>query len=84
MLLHKFTSDMPVMLEGEGSMSSRSFQVGAMVGASKVTSVEATSVGVIVRREGAFRDLLITGTGAGEILEKVKPEPAQLQDARRK
>lgn len=84
MQLFKFESNMPVMLDGEGSMSSRNFQVGAQVGAAKVISVEATAIGVIVRREGPFKDLLITGDGVGMILEKVKPEPQQLAQARNK
>lgn len=82
MLLKSFTADFPILLHGEGSISTRSFLVGGTCGAGVVSEIEVTAKGVVVRREGAFPDIYIQGTGNGEILHKsgdTKPTQTQPQ-----
>lgn len=72
MKLFKFTVASPVLLEGESGLMPSTFQLGAQAGGAVVVDIEATPMGVIVRREGdGFRDLVLTGTGVGLTLHKM-------------
>ena len=70
MKLFKVVSVVPILLEGEGSIANSHFQVGASCGKSVITEIEATPMGVIVRREGDAPDLFIVGSATGILLHK--------------
>jgi len=90
MKLKSYTAIHPVQLFGEDGSAVLSFVVGGTVGTGVVYEVEATAVGVVVRREwpkelnkeGGPADLILVGQGSGILLEKQRREPAQLKGAR--
>jgi hypothetical protein len=87
MKLKSFRTQFPVQLFNEGGDAVASFVIGARCGIGLVSALEATPVGVVVSRrsetEGVeLEDLLLTGPGSGQLLEKRRQEPAQLKGAR--
>lgn len=81
MNLFRWVLDTPFQIEGEGSMATRSFQVGANAGAHVVTSIEKTDLGVIVKRANAPRDLILDGPGSGELMPSAEGKAAAMKDA---
>lgn len=85
-LLHYITP-IPVAFEGEGSIHSTSFTLGGKAGAFDIVDIEATPLGVIVRRDpnqpGSY-DVLVQPSGAyGRLAVRTRAEPAQLVQARK-
>ena len=81
MKLKRIETVLPVLLEGEGLPATRNFQVGA----GGVSDIEATPMGVVIRRtttitgsDGNTRelpDLLVTAGGVGVLAEKPAKKP---------
>jgi hypothetical protein len=90
MKLKAFRTIHPIVLEGEDGSTPQTFIVGGQCGVGVVYEVEATPVGVVVRREwppgvsreGGPTDMIVVGQGSGILLEKQRREPAQLKGAR--
>jgi len=61
MNLSRYRLSMPITLDGENPPTTRSFAVGT----EDVQAIEVTGGGVIVRREPARRDLILTASGYG-------------------
>lgn len=71
----------PIQLENESSeINARSVQIGSRVGSGVVTELEATPLGIVVRRSPEnVRDLLLSPNGVSYIAKKQAQQPAALK-----
>lgn len=82
-LIH-YSHPTPFMFEGEEGGYQSSFSIGGKAGSYLITDIEATPMGIVVRRpDGPWDVLLAYGGGGGRIYRQQAKEPAQLKEARK-